>query len=341
MSVRELTCNDRSAYFAFREKLWPEHASAGCWEIVEAKYFRNPHRRLCPGSGLYGYFHENHLVGTMGAYPMPVTLEGTLHPGHMLVDWAVLANFRFGPVAGLLWNKLASLPGRKFASVGTRASQAPLEKRAKKIFLREATGLLNLRYGITIKLLEPKRYSQASPLHLDQVGTATGVQIIEPHHLRAAVPRANLAAAYVHRDAEFWQSFCQARIFSGAFPLRIVSGEGESDIVLRITELGRFRFSTLLSAHLAPHTIQCARAIGRLLRDFLRGLKVGVFYATEADEQLKALVDATCAFVRRSEVYWWSIPSAADTFRYDQVSWWLTNADRDSIYGGVQPYDAR
>jgi hypothetical protein len=338
MSVREITCNDLGAYLDFRKKLWPGHASAGCWEIVITKYFQNPHRAQCPGSGLYGYFHGARLVGTMGAYPMPVTLKDTAYPGHMLVDWAVLPEFRFGPVAGQLWGKLISLPGRKFGSVGTQFSQAALEKRAKKIPACEATGLLSMSSGIAAKLLQPKQFSLASPLHLDELEIVPGVTLIEPCQVRGAVPVAT--AAHVYRDADFWQVFCESRLFNGAFPVRIVS-EGEADIVLRLSEMGRFRFCTLLCVHLAPYTVAHARMTGRVLRNFLRRLKVGVLYATEADEQLKAVVESTCRFVRRSEVYWWSIPTRSDTFRHDEVSWWLTSADRDSIYGGVQPFDPR
>src|SRR5262249_43971340 len=152
-----------------------------------------------------------------GAYPMPVTLKDVVYPGHMLVDWAVLPEFRFGLVAGQLWGELTSLPGRKFGSVGTQFSQSALQKRAKKIPAREATGLLSLNSGIGVKLLEPKRFSLASPLHLDQLDIVPGVTLIEASQVRGAAPAT--AAAHVHRGADFWQVFCESRLFSGAFPV--------------------------------------------------------------------------------------------------------------------------
>ena len=337
MPVRELTCDDWRAYAIFRQELWPDHASAGYWEVVQKKYFENPHRSICAQSGLYGYFQGDRLLGTMGAYPMPVTCGGTLYPGHMLVDWAVLSNFRFGPVAGQLWSKLFALPGRKYGSVGTQFSQPLLEKRGKKIVSREAACVLNLRSSVAVKLLDPKRYGQASPIHLDELEMVPGVSLLAGEQVRAAVPGALRNLARVHRDSDFWRVYCEGRLYHGGFPLRVVSGEGESDIVVRITEIGRFRFAMLLSAYLNPYSVACARATGRLLRRLLERLKVGVMYVTEADEELAALANSVSKAVHRATVHWWSIPRPTDTFRSEDVPWWLTSAERDGIYGGIQP----
>ena len=111
MSIRRLAAADQCAYAEFRRQLWPYHASAGYWEAVEAKYVRNPLARLCPESGLYGYFQGERLCGTMGAYPMPVTLDGTVHAGHSIADWSVLREFWFSPIAGRLMERDISTAG--------------------------------------------------------------------------------------------------------------------------------------------------------------------------------------------------------------------------------------
>jgi hypothetical protein len=339
--IRELTCHDLEAYSVFRRQLWPYHSGAGYWEVVQTKYFQNPHRPLCPGSGLYGYFREDRLLGMMGAYPMPVTLNGIIHPGHMLVDWAVLPSFRFGPVAGCLWNKLVALPGLKFGSVGSTFSQKPLEKRGTKIHSIEGAAMLSPISGVAVRLLEPKRYSLASPLHLDLLETVPGVSLFEGAKVRTAVPGKQPNTAHVQRDADFWELYCAARIHTGAFPLKVTSTEGEADVIVRITEEGKFRFGMLLSAYLSPYSIACARETGRLLRKFLHRLRVSVLYGTEADAELRHLLKSVGSVVHRSPVYWWSIPTPCDRFRKNEVSWWLTSADRDSIYGGQQVFAER
>lgn len=269
---------------------------------------------------------------------MPVMLKGTLYPGHMLVDWAVLPKFRFGPIAGLLWNALIRLPGRKYASHGSRLSQESLQKRGEKIHAREATGLVMPFSGIAANLLKLNSYTYPSPLHLEYIETTSGVSVIEGRHVRAAAPTSGDERARIYRDGHFWAAYCCARIYNGAIPLRIVSDAGEADLVVKIVESGQFRFATLLSAHMDPYTVICAKATGKLLRTFLRRTNVSLLWATEADNELRALVRAATLLVRRSSSHWWSIPLPTDTFRHDQVSWWLTAADRDSHFGGLQPF---
>jgi hypothetical protein len=277
----------------------------------------------------------------MGAYPMPITLNGTVHPGHMLVDWAVLSNFRSGPIAGHLWNNLITLPGRKFGSVGSQFSQRPLQRRGAKIHSVEAAAILRPIPGLAVKLLQPKRYSLASPLHFDLLKTIAGVKLLEAARVRAAVPGRDQNTARVQRGPDFWETYCAARIHSGAFPLHIRSSKGEADIVVRITEEGKFRFGVLVSAYLSPYSITRARATCRLLRKFLRRQGVAVLYATEADAELRQLLKSVAYVVHRSQVHWWAIPRPSDRFRHDEVFWWLTSADRDSIYGTLEAYSER
>src|SRR5690348_12113162 len=98
MQIVQLNRDSFDAYTRFHRAMWPIHDAAGDWEIVLNKYFTNPHRDLCPGSGLYACIDGEHSIcGIAGAYPMPVTLNGQLYPGHMLVDWAVLPRFWTGP----------------------------------------------------------------------------------------------------------------------------------------------------------------------------------------------------------------------------------------------------
>jgi hypothetical protein len=340
MSIQRLTSTDQATYAAFRRQLWPFHAGAGFWEVVECKYSLNPLSLLCPGSGLYGYFQGDKLCGIMGAYPMPVTLDGTVHPGHMLVDWAVLPDFRFGPIAGLLWNELLQLKGRKYASVGSRFSQGPLQKRGMKIGTVQSAALVSPFRAVTAKLLHLSfSHSYPSPFHLRQIGTSRGIEVIEGGKVRAAAPPVSATTAWIQHGPDFWEFYCSARICNGAIALRVRTALGEADLVLNLRETGSsFRFAVLQSAQFVPYTTECAASVGRLLGAYLRRLNVGILFATEADAELAVLLDNIAWYVHRAPSYWWSIPKASDAFRYDSVSWWLTSAARDSHFGGLQPW---
>ena len=339
MSIRRLTCADQCVYAEYRRQLWPYHAAAGHWEAFQVKYLLNPLARLCPESGLYGYFQGDRLCGTMGAYPMPVTLNGTVHPGHSVIDWSLLHEFWYSPIAGRLWSELFRLPGRKFASWGNRFSQEPMKKRGAKINAVQAVGIVRPLPVVGAKLLGLLRYASPSPFLPDQLQPYHGVEVIEAGQVRAAVPPLSEKTAWVQHSPEFWELYCKARMYSGAIPLRVRAAEGEADLVLNFDETGRFfRRATLMSAQFIPYTVRCAASVGRSLGGFLRHLKVSLLIATEADAELSKLVEKACCYVHRMPAYWWACPKASDQFSYDSVSWWLTTAARDTHFGGLQPF---
>jgi hypothetical protein len=338
MLIRPLTSADHGVYAAFRRQLWPYHAAAGHWEALEVKYFLNPLCSLCPESGLYGYFQGDQLCGVIGAYPMPVTLGGIVHPGHMVADYCVLHNLWFSPVAGRLWNELLQLPGRKFASNGSRYSQGPIQKRGVKIRAVQAFGLVRPLRALSAKLFRLHYYCYPSPFLPGQIKPCRGVEAIEAGPVRAAVPPASEKTAWIQHSAEFWKFYCQARMYNGAIPLRIRSAQGEADLVMTLWETGpAFRFATLLSAHLVPYTATCATSVGRALGRFLRRMNVTILFATEADAELAKLVEKASWYVHRIPTHWWALPKSSDRFAHDSVSWWLTSAARDSNAGGLQP----
>ena len=339
MSIRRLTSADQDAYAEFRRQLWPYHAAAGHWEAFETKYLRNPLAPLCPESGLYGYFQGDRLCGTMGAYPMPVTLNGSVHAGHSIIDWSLLHEFWFGPIAGRLWSELFRLPGRKFASAGNRFSQVPMQKRGVKIHAVQSFGLIRPLAAIGAKLFRLGRYAFPSPFLPNQLQPHCGVEVIDASRVRAAAPPVSEKTAWVQHNPEFWEFYCKARMYNGAIPLRVKVVEGEADLVLNFCESGRFfRYATLMSAQFIPYTVRCAASVGRSLGAFLRHFKVSLLFATEADAELSQLVEKASFYVHRMPSYWWACPKSSDLFAYDTVSWWLTSAARDSHFGGLQPF---
>src|SRR5579864_1981231 len=150
--------------------MWPAHPSAGTWENVRLKYFLNPLADLCPGSGLYAFFEDEDILGILGAYPMPITLNASIHAGHMLADWAVLPQHQYGRAAGSLWNALLAAPGRKMATIGSKAAQRIFDKRAVRI--RGGTSAVVILRPMDAMLLRAQGleyYSQPSPLQLERV----------------------------------------------------------------------------------------------------------------------------------------------------------------------------
>ena len=337
--IRRLTSADHETYGLFRRRLWPYHVGAGHWEALEIKYRLNPLSALCPGSGLYGYFQGEQLCGAMGAYPMPVTLDGTVHPGHSISDWSVLHEFWFSPVAGRLFNEILQLPGRKFASNGQRLAQGPMSKRGVKISAVQAFGLICPLRAIGAKFLHLFRYTYPSPFHTSEFKPCYGVDLVDASQVRAAVPPASEKTAWIQHTPEFWDFYCKARVYNGALPLRVLAAKGEADLVINFCETGpTLRVATLLSAQFVPYSPTCAASVGRALGGFLRRMNVAVLYLTEADAELKSLVESASWYVHRIPTHWWAVSKPTDLFAHDSVSWWLTTAARDSHFGGLQPW---
>jgi hypothetical protein len=336
--VRRLTLDDAEAYAEFRLKMWPVHSGAGGWESVRLKYFHNPQAALCPESGLYAYIQGEEILGMMGAYPMPVTLDGSIYAGHMVVDWAVLPERQFGPVTGTLWNTLTSLPGRKFSSIGTRASQSILEKRAVRIRSTNAVAYLRPLEAKMLRGLRLEGYSYPSPLLLERAQLPRGVRPALADSFKAPSPKDAAQTAFVARDRDFWNVYCSGRPYNGAVPLNIATSVGEANVVIRLLEVGRFRYANLMALDLMPGTIENARRSGTLLRDSLAALSVTFVNAVDVDELTREMLHSLSRYVSRSESYWWGIRRPSDTFQIESVRWWLTNADRDSHWAGNQPF---
>jgi len=318
--------------------MWPFHPSAGAWETVRLKYFRNPHAALCPGSGLYAFFNGDNILGTMGAYPMPITLDGSVHAGHLLADWAVLPQHQYGRAAGSLWNALLGLPGRKFTTIGSRAAQRVFEKRAARI--RSGSNAVAVLRPFEVTLLRAQRlegYAYPSPLLLDQGALPQSVEARLADSFRAPMPYHTSGTAFVVRDREFWDLVCSVRLLDAAIPLNLGSATGEGNVVLRLLEVGRFRYAILLAMQLVPASFENARNVGALLRQALLAMGVAMIRLVDGDELTSEVLRFLSLFVFRREHFWYAIRRPSDTFQLEDVRWWLTNADADSLWGGSQP----
>jgi hypothetical protein len=336
--VRKLGPEDAGAYAEFRLKMWPTHPGAGSWESIRLKYFRNPLAFSCPQSGLYAYFEGADITGMMGAYPMPVTLNGALHAGHMIVDWAVLPERQFGPVTGTLWNVLVTLPGRKFSSIGTSASQKILEKRAVQVPSTNITSYLRPIPAKIARYMRLEAYAHPSPVFLEDIALPNGVATGLAETFTAPQPQDPREVAFVKRDVEFWRVYCSGRIFNGAVPLSIKTRIGQANVIVRLLECGRFRYANLMAVDLNPATADNAYVAGALLRQSLRALGVVTVNAVDVDDLTHVLMKALGRLGRPSSSYWWVIPRPSDAFQHQNVRWWLTNADRDSHWSGNQPF---
>lgn len=338
MIVRELRKGDESAYAEFRRGLWPSNAAAGNWEAVELKYTLNPLRTCSPGSGLYGSFDGDRLCGILGAYALPITTGDQEYPGHMLVDWAVLPEYRSRPIGSILWRELVRLPGMKFASIGTRVSQEAISKAAEKIPAIHAIGLVDAAKVVLTKCLGLFSYGHPSPVIPEDLVCREEIEIIDVESIRPAVPASPDQVAWVRRGVDFWKMYCGARIYTAAMPLRIRSSEGEADLVIALTQAGKtIRYAAIMSASFFPYTVACGEAVGRLLRAFLVKNRVAIVTASETDEIVAALMKRASLHVLRNPTYWWSVRKPTNPFRHDEKKWWLTAADRDSHFGGIQP----
>jgi hypothetical protein len=336
--VRCLTLDDVEAYADFRLAMWPCHPAAGDWESVRLKYFHNPLSLSCPGSGLYAYVDEGKILGIMGAYPMPVTLNGGVYPGHMIVDWAVLPAHQFGPVTGTLWNAMMSLPGRKYSSTGTKASQTILERRATKIPAKSVIVHLRPLKALLLRALRLQGYAHPSPLLFDRATLPGGITICLDDNFIAPKPDETSNTAFVPRGRDFWDLYCAARAFNGAIPLNVATGEGNASVVIRLLECGVFRYASLMALDLQPATRSNAATAGTLLRRALLALNVAMVNAVGVDRLPHIMLKAVGRMWSTSGTYWWSIPRPTDTFLAGDVRWWLTNADRDSHWAGNIPF---
>lgn len=334
MSIRLLLTQDIDAYMGFRSEIWPAYSIAD-WETVTQKYFHNPHRSACPHSGLYGYFYGDKLIGIMGAYPFPITLNGELHPGHLLVDWFLLPRFRSGPAAGRLFQELVALPGRKFATNGSADSQNILAKRATKIPAVDSIAVISPVRTALGKLLRLAPYAVPSSLcgrPFEMPGVAKSLPETD---VPAPSPCDPTGTAFVHRGPDFWRVYFSSRVRNGAFAIQIRGKRSCGSIVMNLKEAGPARVASLLALHVDPVTPEAAREVGARFRRVLNSLQVSILLAVEADEILRHFVSSTALYCRRTPTHWWAIPRPSDTFSPDSVQWWFTLADRDSHWGVV------
>lgn len=337
MEIRALTRDDFDAYAAFREEMWPTYAVGGDWETIEQKYLRNPHVRQCPGSGLYGCLESGEIAGVMGAYPMPVTLEGTVHPGHMLVDWAVLPRYQTTPVAVALFRELLALPGRKYASAGTSRSETTLAKRGTRLPAVISAALLQPIRALLLERLNFRLYGLPSSLCGVPFSLPGRAESIAPAELEAAAPTELVKTAFVRRDADFWNIFVSGRSRNSALALRLLAEGCRGSAVVKLLEVGPLRYATLLAFRAEPTTSEAVRGLAQSLRAALRALKVCVLLATEADGNIARCLATVGLHVVRKPTYWWAFPKSSDSFAVRSVRWWLTSAERDSHWGILPP----
>ena len=337
MAVRRLTENDREAYADFRAQMWPVYSGAGSWDNVRQKYFDNPLAASCPESGLYAKFHGEAIAGVMGAYPMPITLGGEMHPGHMIVDWAVLPKLQRGLTAALLYRAMLELPGRKFASSGSEDSQTALAGRGHKIHSTQTMAVLRPAQAAIIRRLRVAQYAAPLPLPHEAFEIAGLAQHLPEQEILPPAPAEKENTAYVNRDASYWAAFCRYRDQNGTVALRLADGHTQLQVLLKVLEVGQFSMASLLGATLEAGT---PAAAGKLVRKLLDRLNVAVLMAGQPDETGAELLAGVCPWklLRRSQrVHWWVLPKPSDDFAHDEVDWWLTLADRDSVWGLRQP----
>ncbi len=337
MEIHPLTQDDAGAYRAYRCEMWPSNSAAGDWETICIKYFQNPLVTSCPGSGLYGCFDGGALVGVWGAYPMPVTLNGVVYPGHALVDSFVLERCRNLPVGGVLFRSLQNLPGRKYASHGAEYLQTQLARIAWRIECTASMAVWKFVPALAGKLMKLAPFLQPCPLAFESPDLTSDVKVIAPSALIPEEPVDPGHTAFVRKDPTFWKHYCLHRIKNAALPLAVRTANAEAHVVIRLEEVGRIRIASLMSLRLAPYTVEAAREVGRSLRVALSSVGVCAAGATEPDAVFRALQDGIGIYVRRRPVHWWSIPRKIDTFEARSVKWRLTLADRDSHWGFIQP----
>jgi len=336
MEVKLLAEDDAELYSQFRTEMWPHYSVAGSWENVRQKYSHNPLAQLCPGSGMYALIQRGKIGGVMGAYPMPVTLNETVHPGHMLVDWAVTPRMQRGPLAGILYKSLLDLPGRKFASSGTDQSQSVLSGRGFKIYSTQTMVVLHPLRAALMKHLRVGGYASPCPLQIESLELPNHSTALRPDEITTPLPPDLTNTAYVHRGSSYWESFCRSRDQNGTVALRLTSDKTHLQVLLKVLEVGQFRWAILLGVCWPDEGNVSATAGGKLLRVLLEHINVSALSAGEADPEMSALLRGVSSWklTRRSaKIHWWVLPKADDQFHHDDVSWWLTLADRDSFWG--------
>src|SRR6202011_1302229 len=101
-----------------------------------------------------------------------------------------------------------------------------------------------------------------APLLLDRTDSSCGVQTELSEKFAAPSPANSHNMAFVARDREFWKIYCSGRVFNGAVPLRMATNEGEANIVVRLLEVGRFRYASLMALHLEPPSVLNVKRAG-------------------------------------------------------------------------------
>jgi hypothetical protein len=341
MRIEKLGPDSCEAYIAFRKAMWPLHDSAGHWDVVVEKYFRNTHVELCPGAGLYACTENGTIRGIAGAYPMPITLEGRLYPGHMLVDWAVLPDERESDddgtwerkvYAAKLFASVMELPGLKFGSNGTRFSQAALQRRSTRIPTCNVAALIKPAHALLLELFRLRQYSQPSPACMVPMHLPAKARSVSPDDLPNSPPANLQGTAHVWRDVTFWQQYFKCRLYNGAYALQLGRDHEVGYVVLNLLEAGRFRFANLLTLYLANASPRTAHRLGVFARKALQELGVCSLLATDADETVHAFLNGVGRYVVRRPTHWWRIPHPSDLLPVQGVRWHFTSAERDGIW---------
>src|SRR5208283_2302834 len=196
---------------------------------------------------------------------MPVTLAGNVHPGHMLVDWAVLPRYQSGPVAVSLFRDLLDLPGRKYGSCGTLRSETAFAKRAVRIPAVMAAALLQPLRALLLERLRFRLYALPSTVSAMPFALPGRAESIAPSKLQPAEPADPVKTAFVRRDGGFWDVFVSGRSRNSALSLRLLGGKCQGSAVIKVLEVGPLRHAVLLAFRADPATDEAVRELGRSL----------------------------------------------------------------------------
>ncbi len=335
--IKQLGQSDCAAYGQFIGQLWPNHCGAGSWESIQAKYYLNPLAAVCPGAGLYGCYINEQLCGIMGAAPSPVSLQGELHPGHMLVDWSVPRAFQSTPAAGLLFSHLMALPGLKLASSGTKDSQDALMRRGTRIPATDAIVNLRLVDSFLLQTLCLGNYKQPLPIHNDEIPYSQYIRPIDWSSLTVS-ETLDAESNFIHRSWDYWKHLCKWRWITGGIGLQINISGVAAVVVIGLYQVGKFRIAELQLLQTESRDKDEIQLIAHSVRRFLSQLKTAWLRVTISDPVAQSFASEMGWSQTRQDNHWWHLKKATDPNSISHQHWRMSHADRDSFWGRSMNY---
>ena len=243
------------------------------WETVALKYFENPDIDLCPGSGIYACFENDRICGVQAAYPFPVVKDGVSIPA---TCWSIGVRLdktrEKGPafravVAGKLFMTLKDLPGRKYASYGSEASQRAYRGRAKRIPVNVAAAILSPMKAALLELLGLRAFVTASEVPAQIKVNGATVEVLRGMDLMEFHPTPPEGAVHAYHSPEFWKTLGVYSHSTGAVLLRIHHKGISADFMLRVQAAGKLRVALLLSTAFEKRDNSSIAAIGQSIEE--------------------------------------------------------------------------